>query len=705
MSTRGLVLIVAMLSCQAVSARDGLKVSINPIRRVVNLLQQMQAKVSAEGKAEEELFDKFMCYCKNGAGDLEKSIAEAETKIPQVESQIKELTAETEQLSSDVANAKSDREAAKEAVAQGKALREKQAAEFAKVSGDMNQNLAALTKAIDALEKGATGSFLQTTASLKLKQLSINMELSSVDRDMLSSFLAQDSSQGYVPQSGQITGILKQMKDTMDKDLAEATEAEENAKANFDSMMEAKAKEIQALTSEIEAKLARSGEAGVELVNAKEDLDDTAASLAEDKAFLADLSKNCKSKEAEWADRCKVRAQEVLAIAETIKILNDDDALELFKKTLPTPSLMQVQVGRKQMKEHALAALKGRHSVKDHRLDLISLALQGKKMSFDKVISMIDDLVGLLKKEQEDDDLKKSTCESNLDKAEDTYKELELKIEDLEKATASAKETVTTLTDEIAALENGIKELDGQVAEATEIRKQEHAEYVETLASDNAAIQLLGVAKNRLYKFYSPDLYKPPAKVELSAEESIYASFGGEITTAAPGGIAGTGVVALQAKASPGPPPETWDAYAKKGEESTGVITMIDMLIADLAKEVQTIEVDEKNAQQEYETFMQDSAAKRAADSKSITDDEQAKAELEAELQRLAEETTSKTNEAMATAESIKDLHADCDWLISNFEARKAARSAEVDSLKNAKAVLSGADYSLIQRASIRRVQ
>merc|ERR1719421_1841176 len=115
-------------------------------------------------------------------------------------------------------------------------------------------------------------------------------------------------------------------------------------------------------------------------------------------------------------------------------------------------------------------------------------------------------------------------------------------------------------------------ELDKQVAEATSMRKEEHAEYVDTLAADNAAIQLLGVAKNRLYKFYAPKLYKPPAKVELSAEESIYASFGGEVTTVAPGGIAGTGVVALQDKASPGPPPETWDAYAKKGEEKNGVI-------------------------------------------------------------------------------------------------------------------------------------
>merc|ERR1719265_1256751 len=342
--------------------------------------------------------------------------------------------------------------------------------------------------------------------------------------------------------------------------------------------------------------------------------------------------------------------------------------------TLPSPSLLQMKFNNKELKHRALVALKGQPSAHDHRLDLIALTLQGKKVSFEKVIGMIDDMVVLLKEEQKDDDLKKSTCEADLDKSEDTMKELDIKIEDLEKATEEAKEMVATLTDEIAALLDGIKALDKQVAEATESRKEEHADYVEELANNNAAIEILGVAKNRLYKFYAPKLYVPPPKVELSAEESIYASFGGAVTTAAPGGIAGTGVTALDqtaSKVAPPPPPETWGAYKKKGEESTGVITMVDMLIADLDKEVQESEVEEKHAQEEYEEFMQDSAAKRASDSKSITEKEGAKAELEAELEKLAEETTSKTKEAMATAETIKDLHADCDWLLENFEARK----------------------------------
>merc|ERR1719316_1886675 len=109
----------------------------------------------------------------------------------------------------------------------------------------------------------------------------------------------------------------------MEKDFADCIAKEEAAVKSFDEMMAAKAKEIDALTAAVEAKLTRLGEVGVELVNMKEDLDDTTKSLAEDKQFLADLEKTCESKKKEWAERCQTRAQELLAIAETIKILND----------------------------------------------------------------------------------------------------------------------------------------------------------------------------------------------------------------------------------------------------------------------------------------------------------------------------------------------------------------------------------------------
>merc|ERR1719446_103132 len=200
-------------------------------------------------------------------------------------------------------------------------------------------------------------SFLQTRSASVLKQLSITMDISSVDRDILTAFLTQGQGEGYAPQSGQIVGILKQMTDTMEKELADITAAEEKAIKDYEGLMAAKTKEVNALTKEIEVKTARVGELGVQLVTQKEDMDDTLKQLKEDEAFLKDLDKNCATKDEEHAANKKLRAEELLALADTIKILNDDDALELFKKTLPTPSLLQVAATSKVAKDSALSAL------------------------------------------------------------------------------------------------------------------------------------------------------------------------------------------------------------------------------------------------------------------------------------------------------------------------------------------------------------
>merc|ERR1719401_2418814 len=129
---------------------------------------------------------------------------------------------------------------------------------------------------------------------------------------------------------------------------------------------------------------------------------------------------------------------------------------------------------------------------------------------------------------------------------------------------------------------------------------------------------------------------------------------------------------------------------------------MIDLLIADLDKDIQISEVDEKDAQKEYEQFMSDASEKRALDSKAITDKQGAKAETETQLQTDEDNHKSKMFEAMETAKYIGGLHEDCDWLLKYYEERKAARSGEIDALGKAKAVLSGADYSLLQVASTR---
>merc|ERR1719330_613260 len=297
-----------------------------------------------------------------------------------------------------------------------------------------------------------------------------------------------------------------------------------------------------------------------------------------------------------------------------------------------------MKLGARTIQERAVKILKSTKGRPDSRMELVMLALAGKGKSFDKVLKMIDDMVALLGREQTDDDDKKAYCESKLDKTDDEKKRLEQSLADLEKSMENDKESIANLASDIKALIAGVKALDKSVQEATETRKDENSEYKATMAANKAAKELIGLAKNRMMKFYNPDLYVAPKKQELSAEQRIAVNMGSEAApTTPPSGVAGTGITYfVQVNAhthsvgAPPPPPETWDAYQKKGQETNGVTAMMDLLVADLDKEMQEMDVDEKHAQSTYETFMSDSQNKRAQDSKSIEDKEGTKAELEA---------------------------------------------------------------------------
>lgn len=271
---------------------------------------------------------------------------------------------------------------------------------------------------------------------------------------------------------------------------------------------------------------------------------------------------------------------------------------------------------------------------------------------------------------------------------------MERALSDAEAAIADAEQGIETVKEEIAALADGIKALDKSVAEASEQRQKEHAEFVALMSSDSAAKELLGLAKNRLNKFYNKALYKAPPKRELSEEDRIAVNMGGTATaTAAPGGIAGTGITALAQRGAPPPPPETFGAYQKKSGESQGVIAMIDLLEKDLDKEMTEAKTQEKDSQADYEQAMSDSAAKRAQDAKTLTEKTATKADLEADLEAHTAAKGSATSELMATGEYIASLHAECDWLVQHYDMRKEARTGEVDSLVKAKAILAGADF------------
>jgi len=299
---------------------------------------------------------------------------------------------------------------------------------------------------------------------------------------------------------------------------------------------------------------------------------------------------------------------------------------------------------------------------------------------FDDVMKMIDDMVVLLSKQAGEDEKQKAYCEDELDKAADEEAATKTKLGQVDATLAELTDKIGTLMEEISSLTASIAALDKSVADATEMRKEEHAEYVETMQMNEAAMGLVEKAKNRMQKFYNPTLYKAAPKTERTMEQKVI--------------DAGTFVQLRRSSVAPPPPPEVATGPLQKNEKSAGVISMMDTIIKDLADDTKESEYEEKTAQKDYAELMSDSQETRAGDTKALTGKETAKATTEDELVAAKETRSATAVDLKQVGTLISDLHASCDFILQNFDLRKEARTAEIEGLKNAKAVLAGASFS-----------
>merc|ERR1719155_50612 len=555
------------------------------------------------------------------------------------------------------------------------------------------------------------GSFLQMGASQKeavQRMVQATSQLDDFQRESVMDLLqGKESAQS----SGEIMGMLKAMLEEMEGDLATAKSDEATSVSGFEELSAAKAAEISSATSAIEAKTKRSGEVAVEVVQTQDDLEDTEKEVKETQGFIGDLATQCAEKKGDWAERQKMRAEEVSAISEAIKVLNDDDALDLFKKTIPSMVQTGMEFLQKSSKssvakraKHLLLSLMQTGRAHTTQLSLMASALKSKAVDFSKITEQIDGMIEVLGKEQADDDTQKKFCDEEFTKSAAENKETEEKLASLAASIEEMSATVATLKSEIETLTAEIKTLDKAVAQATEQRKEEHAVFLQTQAEGSAAVQLIEAAKNKLNKFYNPTMYKAPERRELTEEERIAVANGMEDPrdaeeAAAPQGIGGTGItvfaqVRAASDAAPPPPPETFGAYTKKSGKSNGVIKLMDMMIGDVKTDLTEAEHEEEMAQKDYENLMSASQKTRATNAESITEKESSSSEWMEKIE-VAKTDQASTTEALAKLkEYIAGLHSSCDFLMENYESRKEARTNEIEGLKNTKSVLTGANFS-----------
>merc|ERR1711933_422252 len=649
-----------------------------PVSKVITLLKDMLKQLEKEAEEDEEIYDKLACWCETNDKEKTKAIADAEAKIDDLTTKIEELTAASARLNTEIKNLGKEVAANQEALDQATAIREKQLAEFNAEEKDLLESISALKAAITVLSKHQGGAFLQlpqshiATVAMTLQQQMqrhaplLRGIISPSQKKAVASFIQAPQDyfdakptfkQSYAPQSGEIFGILTQMLETFEANLSQSQKEEmENQKA-YEDLKATKEAEIAAGQEQIDKKTAELADTDEKNAQAKEDLEDTKKSLSADEEFLMMLKEKCAMTDKEWEERQKTRQLEMEAVSKALAVLSTDDAHDLFTRTF-NPAF--VQEGTQNTMRAQASKLLSDVARKLNNPKLSNLAYRVRLDAFTRVKKAIDDMVAQLLKEKEDEIKHKDFCTDEFnanqlqtERKEREKKDLMAKIEDLEM-------TIKSLADAIAKLKAEIAEMQVQLKRAGEDREKENKEFQMTVSDQRATQKLLTAALNILKGFYAK---KAKAALLLQSNQP----------------------------AGP-PPPPGFEAY-KKNAAAPGVMGMIQQIINDAkAMEAETIR-SEEDAQKAYEDFVKETNGSIEAKSKEIVDKSEIKAKSESDLIEAKEAKEAVMLELEQLSNYDAELHQSCDFIIKNFEIRQTARDEEVEALRQAKAILSGAKF------------
>merc|ERR1719215_1338145 len=588
-----------------------------PVSKVITLLKDMLKQLEKEAEEDEEIYDKMACWCETNDKEKTKAIADAEAKISDLTTKIEELTASSSRLGAEIKNLEKEVAQNQEALDKATAIREKQLAEFNAEEKDLLESISALKAAIVVLSKHHGGALAQLPRSHMLsvaatlqhqlqKHAALLQGVLTPSEKRLAAAFAQSPEdyfdakptfkQSYAPQSGEIFGILKQMKATFEENLSQSQKEEMANQKAYEDLKLAKEDEIAAGQAQIDAKTQEFATAEATLAQSKEDIEDTRNSLAADEQFLMMLKEKCSMTDKEWEERQKTRQREMEAVSKALAILSGDDAHDLFTRTF-NPALLQKSTSANVALRAKASKLLSAVAAKFHNPRLATLAYQVRLDAFTRVKKAIDDMIAQLLQEKADEIKHKDFCTEE-------FNQNQLQTEKKEREKADLIEKIETLEMDIEALTKAIEGLKAEIAEmqvqlkrAGEDREKENKEFQMTVADQRATQKLLTAALNVLAEFYGKK-----AAALLQKQEPV----------------------------GP-PPPPGFEAY-KKNAASGGVMGMIQQIISDAkAMEAEAIRSVE-DAQKAYEDFVKEANASIETKSKEIVNKTEEKSTAEGEL-------------------------------------------------------------------------
>jgi hypothetical protein len=474
----------------------------------------------------------------------------------------------------------------------------------------------------------------------------------------------------YKTRSTGIQDTLKKMKDTFDSNLEEATNKENTAQETFDKLMTEKNKQKDETE---QALIDMSKEGGARQLSLSEATDEKTAletQVSNDNGFIADTEKSLAAKKDEWKERLRLRTAELASISQAISILRSDDARDLFKKSFESQGYFFTQLKQDNKMNKALSLIYSTYRKAGASAQKIAEVARSMEKAtarrgasewkaISKVISMIDKMVEDLEEEGAEDQEDKETCEKDFDELQ---REAMLKSRAIDENIETIKKNhaeVADLEEQIATAEEEIAAMQEELKEATQMRKDENAEFKSCRADDRAAIDLIKSAKAALEKFYSDENLDGFMQVQQGPGEA------------------------------PAPPPSTWDTpYGGKKGETVGVVSTLELIEEDIQKDITKAEKDEKESEIEFQEFKQETK-------ESIEAKEKQNIKWEGEIGDLETDTADKQGEnskshsmMTETIASIETKRPGCNFITVNFQMRKSNRQIEIDGLLKAKTIL-----------------
>jgi len=642
-----------------------------PVAKVINVLNDMLKQLEKESSEDEELYETMTCWCETNDREKTKAIADAEAKIDDLGVKIEELTAKSGKLGVEIKNL--EKEVAKNQGALDKAteIRMKELSEFNGEEKDLLGSIAALASALEVLGKHNGASMLQVpTQHLALLAKGVNTAMSKhqdmltgvftkTEKKAVAAFIqnaAQPSSDGsYAPASGQIFGILQQMKETFETNLSESQKGEMQKQNSYDQVKAAKNTEIQAGQSQIDHKteeLAHTDEANAQ---AKQDLKDTKATLSEDEKFLMMLKELCSKIDAQYEARTKERNMEMEACSKALAVLTSDEAHDMFTKTFNF-----LQTSSKSSRRADAAAVLKKVAAKTHNAALSTLAMKVRLDAFEKVKKAISDMVAALTQEKADEIKHKDFCVEEFNQNQLATEKKTRQKNELEASIDDLNMNIKSLTADLDSLSSQIAEMKTQMKRAGEDREKENKEFQMTVADQRATQKLLQAALEILKGFYD--------KKNTTFDK-----------------------VGLLQKSAQSPPPMTGFKDYSKNKQAGGVQGMIQTIIDDAKAMENEAIVAEEDAQKGYENFIKDSNSSTEDKNREIVEKTEEKAKANENLVEDTESNDNAIQELADLSEANGELHASCDFVMKNFEIRQSSRDEEIQALQQATAILSGA--------------